>query len=298
MKTPSRSPYAILLTSAILASTLVVPCLAASRPVVTLLEGTPADSLAAPLARLEGGDPASGGEAALTLGALHFARGEYREAVTAYARAAARLDPAHKAEARYWAGLAWLGLGEPTRARASLEEAAREDSPRRIDALLGIAQAWDLSGRADRATDALSEVAEGELGETGPALLERLAALSERLKHPDQARRARERLLAIYPRSIEAAAARLELAQAEAGSAAGHVAVVIGSFLDRARAQSLAGEAQRAGFPGAQVVTRGEGLAAVHTVRLGTYSRHLDARRAGDQAAKALGVTYRIVRSP
>ena len=288
------------MASAILILAPAAPCFAASRPLAALLSTTPADSLGGPLARLEASaaEPLSGAEAALTLGALHFARGEYREAVTAYARAAARLDPARKAEARYWAGLAWLGLGEPTQARASLEEVALDRSPRRVEAVLGIAQAWELSQRPERAYDALASIAEGDLGEAGAAVLERAAALAERLNRPDQARRARERLLARYPRSIEAAAARLEFAQAEASAGAGHVAVVIGSFLDLARARSLAGEARHAGFPSAQVITRGQGLAAVHVVRLGTYAGHLDARRAGDQAARALGVAYRIVRSP
>jgi tetratricopeptide (TPR) repeat protein len=278
----------------------VSTCHAAPEFLRDRLERIPADSLADSLARFEGAGwpPSVGAEAALTLGALHFARGEYREAVTAYMRAAARLDPARKAEARFWAGLSWLGLGEPTQARASLEEVARAGSTRRVEALLGVAQAWELSQRPDQALEVLSTILDGDLGEVGAAVLERAAALAERAKRPDQAHKARERLLRNYPRSIEAAAARLALARAAEPPGSGHVAVVIGSFLGAARARSLATEARHAGFPDAQVVTRGEGLAAVYIVRLGAYASHAEARSAGEQAARALGVSYQIVRSP
>jgi cell division septation protein DedD len=128
-------------------------------------------------------------------------------------------------------------------------------------------------------------------------VLERYAALAERLARPEPARTARERLLRDYPRSIEAAAARLAQAGVDE-SGSGAIAVLIGSFLDLSRARSLANEAKRSGFPGAQVVTRGEKLAAVHHVRLGVYATRTEAQRAGAQAERALGVTYQIVRSP
>ncbi len=293
-------PGAVLAVALALATLRPSTCPAAPESLRNLLERTPADSLEDSLARLEGpgSRPPLGPEATLTIGALHFARGEYREAATAYARAAARLDPARKAEARFWTGLSWLGLGEPTQARAALEEVARGGSARRVEALLGVAQAWELSQRPDRALEVLNTILEDDLGEVGAAVLERAAALAERSKRPEQARRARERLLRSYPRSIEAAAARLALARAAEAPGSGHVAVVIGSFLGAARARSLASEARRAGFPDAQVVTRGEGLAAVHIVRLGAYASHAEARGAGEQAARALGVTYQIVRSP
>src|SRR5262245_26063064 len=88
----------------------------------SVLTDTPADSLAVPLRRLESRlDPARGAEVAMTLGRYHFARGEYRDAVAAFARGSARLEPGRKPEARYWIGLSWLGLGDPAQARAALE---------------------------------------------------------------------------------------------------------------------------------------------------------------------------------
>ncbi|HYM82357.1 MAG TPA: hypothetical protein VEY91_13215, partial [Candidatus Limnocylindria bacterium] len=166
------------------------------------------------------------------------------------------------------------------------------------DALLGIAQAWDLGDRPERAYEILTELLAGEPGEVGPAALERYAALAERLGRPETSRKARERLLQAYPRSIEAAAARLALASLPSEPGAGAVGVAIGTFIDRGRARLLASEAKRAGFPDAQVVSRGQGLTAVHTVRLGIYSRRVDAIQAGEQAAKALGVTYQVVKAP
>jgi hypothetical protein len=129
-------------------------------------------------------------------------------------------------------------------------------------------------------------------------VLDRIGALAERFDRQEEARRARERLLRDYPRSIEAASARLTLAASAPRAAAGTVAVVIGQFVDQSRARSLASEAKRAGFPNAQVVTRGQGLSAIHVVRLGVYGDAAEARQAGDQATRALGVAYDVVRSP
>jgi hypothetical protein len=259
----------------------------------------PIDSVAASLRRLESGSagPVAAGEASLLIGHLHFARAEYRAAADAFSRAAARLDPSAKPEARYWAGLSWLALGQPVQARAALDEVVRAGSARRAEAQLAIAQAWDLGDRPDRAIAVLDELVASELGEIGPAALERFATLADRAGRPGQARRARERLLQRYPRSIEAAASRLALAALAPETGRNLIAVVIGSFIDPARARSLATSAKRAGFPDAQVVSQGSGLSAVHNVRLGTYSRRADAIRAGEQAERALGVTYTLARA-
>jgi tetratricopeptide (TPR) repeat protein len=234
----------------------------------------------------------------MILGRFHYARSEYREAAAAFARATARLEPARKSEARYWAGIAWLGLGEPVQARAALEEVSAVPGPRRIDAVLGIAQAWELARRPERALDALEPLAEAPLEESGPAVLERLAALAEAGGKPSLARKARERLLREYPRSIEASSVRLTRVQPSPVSGSADFAVVVGSFVDPARARALASEARRAGFAQAQVITRGQGLTAIHIVRLGTFPNSTAARRAGEQATHALGVAYEIVRAP
>jgi len=269
-----------------------------------LLATTPADSLPEALRRFESRHARSpeATEALLALGQLHYARGEYRRAAGAFARAAARLEPARKPEARYWAGLAWLALGEPNQARAALDEVASADGPRRSQAMLAQAQAWELAQRPARASEILGILMDGAPGEAGPAALERAAALAERDGHDEAARKARERLLREYPRSIEAAAARRAVfsppgPQSVDENRPGATAVVIGSFVDPARARSLASAARAAGFSEAQVVSRGQGLSAVHLVRLGVYPRAADARRAGEQAEQALGVTFELMRA-
>lgn len=262
----------------------------------SLLDRTPGDSLGLPLRRLEGRlDPARGAEVAMTLGRYRFARGEYREAVAAFGRAAARLEPGRKPEARYWMGLSWLGLGDPSQARAALEDVARAGAELHVPATLALAQTWELARRPERALELLAPLAEAPLGESGPALLERLAALDERFGATLPARRARARLLEEYPRSTEAAAARLAFAALEKPGL-GAVAVVIGSFVDASRARSLAGEARRAGFPHAEVIERGSPV-TLRVVRLGVYSNTRQARAAGDQAARALGLSYEIERA-
>lgn len=264
-----------------------------------LLERSPADSLPSALARLEATspDPDEGARAVMTLGQLHYARGEFRDAAAAFGRAAARLAPGDKPLARYAQGLSFLGLGEPTQARAALEEVAHNSSALHDDALLGVAQAWELDQRPERALETLEPLLGQPLSESGASILERLGALAERANRPDEARRARERLLRDYPRSIEAASARAHLAAAAQRPGAGTVAVVIGQFIDPSRAHALAAEARRSGFPNAQVITRGQGLAAIHVVRLGSYSSAAEARQAGELAVKALGVSYTVVRA-
>lgn len=261
------------------------------------LSSVPADSLALPLRQLE--SRSTGAEAArvaMMLGRLHLSRAEYREAADAFGRAAARLDPANKGEARYWAGIAWLGAGQPAQARSVLEEMTNAASAWRGPGLLALARSWELSRRPDRALETLELAAKEPEGAHTPRLLERYAALQDAAGHSVVAERARDRLLKEYPRSIEAAEARRARLSASA-SGTGNFAVVIGTFLDPARAKSLATSAQRAGFDDARVETRGEGLAAVHSVLLGTYPDPNKARAAGEQAARALGVSWELARA-
>jgi tetratricopeptide (TPR) repeat protein len=266
-----------------------------------LLERKAADSLVVPLRRFENehGRGSEGGEAAYLLGQLHYARGEYRQACDAFGRAAARLEPERKPVARYWAGLSWLALKQPDQARAALEEVAQSSERLRAGAQLGIALAWELSERPDRALQALETVLAKSPGEAGPAALERVIALAEHLERPDVARRARDRLRRDYPRSIEAARVALpEPAPAPAPGSDGTVAVQIGAFADPERARSLAESAQRAGFPAAQVIVRGEGETRMHFVNLGVFGTREEANRAGERAAAALGVTFQVIRFP
>jgi cell division septation protein DedD len=97
---------------------------------------------------------------------------------------------------------------------------------------------------------------------------------------------------------MEAAAARLAVFVAAGTPESGirDVAVVIGSFVDPARARSLAAAARSAGFPEAEVISRGQGPAAVHSVRIGVFPSAGEARRAADQAERALGVSAQLTR--
>jgi tetratricopeptide (TPR) repeat protein len=288
-----------------------------------LLESLPADSLAAPLRRFEaahhGGMAA---EAALTLGQLHYARGEYRQAAETFGRAAARFDPSRKAEARYWAGLAWLGAGDPSRARSSFEEAARGESPQSAGARLGVAFCWELAQRPERALETLQTLLANDPDEAGPAALEHLAALATRLGRPELARRARERLVHDYPSSIEAV--RAELAPAATAIARppaaprprpaatapvarpapppaavhGPFTVQIGAFREAARAGRLAERARRGGFAPVRVSALEDAGGALYAVRVGVYATAEDARDAGARLGRALDVVWRVVSGP
>jgi tetratricopeptide (TPR) repeat protein len=281
------------------AALLVAASPAAAQDLRDVLARTAPDSLAAPLRAVEArsGRPAEAGEAARVLGQLHYARGEYRQAAAAFARAAARLEPSRKGEARYWEGLAWIGAGDASRARAVLEEVARTEAALRAPARLGMAFAWEAQHRPERALEELERLTAEGGGDALAAALERTAAVAGRLRRDDIAARARERLLRERPASAEAARLRaVGPGPASAASAgAGAVAVHIGAFADPARARALAETARRAGFSGAQVVSRTEGGARVHAVRLGAFASPDEARRAGERAARELGVAWRIV---
>jgi tetratricopeptide (TPR) repeat protein len=264
----------------------------------TALRTVAADSLVGPLRRIEaeGSRPQQAGEAALLLGRLHYARGEYHAAAAAFTRAAARLDPSRRGEARYWTGVCWLALRSPSAARATFEEVAASGSPRRNDARFGLALAWEMADRPDRAYDTLEQLLAGNPGEVGAAALDHFAALADRLHRTLVARRARARLIAQYPGSLEAAsAAAARGLEPPQEAVPGAFAIEVGTYSSAARARALAARATRSGFPEARVITRGEGTARAFSVRLGAFASEVEARQAGDQAARGLGVSYRLV---
>jgi len=179
--------------------------------------GLSGDSLSPALRQLEAAGPrAMSAGAAYALGQFHFARGEYRLSAAAFGRAAARLDGADRADARYRQGLSWLGEREPGRARAAFEEVAMLSASLRPLALFGLAQSFALSGESDHELETLRRLLQSPAGEAEPAALERYAVLCERAHRAADAAGARERLLRRWPRSFEAAlAARPASARAE-----------------------------------------------------------------------------------
>jgi tetratricopeptide (TPR) repeat protein len=268
-----------------------------------LLASRPADSLVAPLREFEqlhSRDP-EGADAAFTLGQLHYARGEYRQAADAFARAAARYSPDRKPEARYWQGLSALGVRDAAQARAALEDVGQSGSARAGDARFAVALAWEQAGHSDKAIDLLEAEAAGPPGETTPAVLEHLSRLADRIGHAETSRRAAERLRREYPLSDEAM--RLPqpvtpVVEAQPRAERGSVGVQIGAFNDAARARALVEAAKRAGYEHAELTTQGQGEARLYVVRIGWFPNEAVARKDGEQASRALGVAYRLVRRP
>src|SRR5437762_1127811 len=157
--------------------------------------GLSVDSLSPALRQLEAAGPrAASAGAAYVLGQFHFARGEYRLSADAFGRAAARLEGADRAEARYRQGLSWLGEREPGRARAAFEEVAMVSASLRPLAVLGLAQSFALSGESDRELETLKRLLLSPAGEAEPAALERYAVLCERAHRSAAAAGARGRL--------------------------------------------------------------------------------------------------------
>lgn len=302
---------------------LLLAILAAAPPPSTVrqvLESRAADSLFVPLTRLEATRRGSeAGDVAFTLGQLHYARGEYRQAAAAFARATARNDLARRGEAQYSTGLAWLGAGEVGQARVAFEEAARAGSTRRPEAQLGAALCWEAARRPERALEMLQTLLAGAPGEAGPAALERVATLAARLERPELARRARERLAKDYPRSIEAVrAVRVAGNKGARGSRPAGIppapaaarlapppiaaqvpmAVQIGVFREEASARELADRSRREGFGPSRVAVLADAGGRLFAVRVGVYATAEDARGAGARLGRALGVAWRVVPVP
>jgi tetratricopeptide (TPR) repeat protein len=255
-----------------------------------------ADSCASLLRIWESAPPraVTAADATMARGQFHYARGEYRQAKDAFARASARTTGAEQGEARYWVGLSSLALGEGSAAREAFAEAAASAPARRELAQLGAAQAWDADRHPEKALDALRALLAGDPGEAGPAALERLGALAEQFHRDEDARQARRRLARDYPGSLEAA--RLN-ATPSAPAGAGPVGVQIGVFADRARAVSLAAQAKAAGFASVQLVERkGDGSRpTLWLVRLGTFATRDEANAEGEKAQRALGVGWQVM---
>jgi tetratricopeptide (TPR) repeat protein len=288
-----------------------LPSAARHRPPRALpatLEGVlgayPADSLVKPLRQfeLDHGRAPEGADAAFTLGQLHYARGEYRQAFESFSRAAARYAPERKQEARYWQGLSALGMRDAPQARSALEELAEGSGPRSAEARFGVSIAWEQAGRPERAREILEPLVNGPPSDVTPAALEQLVSLATRQDDAATARRAADRLRKEYPQSLEAM--RLpqpprpaEVPAADAG-AAEKVGIQIGAFSESVRAKSLLDEARRAGFSRSEMAAQGQGEARLYVVRVGWYASEAEARKAGERASQALGVAYRLVRRP
>jgi len=269
---------------------------ARTAPLDSLLARLPADDLAVPLRRLENeaSRPRDGAQAAFMLGQLHYARGEYRRAAEAFSRAAARLDPARKSDARYWAAMSWLALGDHAQARSTFEELAGSAAPQRIEARFGSAVAWEQARRPERAYAILEPLAREARGEVGPAVLEHTLRLAEQFQQAGVIRLARQRLLEDYPRSIEAARIGLKAGPFRAALPA----VELGPFPTEPEAHATAERARAAGFSDPHPVTRGASGALVYVVRLGTFPNASAAKAAADRARRELRVQARVVAAP
>jgi tetratricopeptide (TPR) repeat protein len=232
----------------------------------------------------------------LELGQRHYVRGEYRQAAENFALAAARLQPALKPRARYWAGLSWLGAGETIQARAAFEDVIESGAPEVPLAQLGIALCWEAEHRPDRAEETLARMVLSDMGEAGPAALAHLAALAHARGDADRERRAHDRLVREYPASMEAAEARIEVAETPA--AEHPVWVQIGAFGDPEHARALVDAARRAGLGEASIRAPGAEGSGLHLVMLGPYRSEDEARRGAAQASERLRISARIVRTP
>ncbi len=287
---------------AMVALLAIAAALAAAVPpsdsLTALVRGAPADSVALRLHAWIQAHPAGadGVSALLLLGRYEYARGEYRPAAAAFARAGARLEPAKKPEARYWAGLSWFALGDLERARGALEEVARAGGERASDAQLALAQVWEAGGRSDKALEALNALLAGDPGEAGATALAMTFEIATAQHREPEAERAAGRLLRDYPRSLEAA--RFGQRVVTPPSTQGHIAVRLGAFSEEARARALAAAARRAGFAEVRVIPPSGAGAPLYIVRLGPYADPDQAQQQAERIAERLGIIPERIQTP
>src|SRR6188472_3354514 len=107
------------LLAAVLAAFPATALAAAEAAWRALPPALPADSCVTRLRKWEAAPPSgvSSADVSLALGQMHYARGEYRQAREAFARAAAKHMGEARGESRYWTGLASLALSEGPEAR-------------------------------------------------------------------------------------------------------------------------------------------------------------------------------------
>ena len=141
---------------------------------------------------------------------------------------------------------------------------------------LGTAVAWEQARRPERAYPILEPLSVTAQGQSAPAVLEYTMRLGHRFQHPGVAQKARARLLAEYPRSIEAA--RVGLVATTPASA--RVFAEVGPFPTEPQAHTVAERARAGGFPEAAPVTRGVAGAPLHFVRLGSFPNEIAAKQA------------------
>jgi tetratricopeptide (TPR) repeat protein len=269
-------------------------------PVRGVLSPGPADTLIAALRQLEGGDHA--GEAALRLGELHYARGEYSQARQAFARAQTHLGEPSRSRARLAEARSWLALGQPSRARETVADLATGEGAVADEAALLVAQSHEREGALVRALGLYERLLNPPRPGANPIALGRAAELYRRLGRPERSRQVEQLLLEHYPESMEAVTARMRQSgmpvPSDASEKRDGLIVQIGSFTDAGRARTLASRARQAGFTRAEVVSRGTGAAATHAVQLGIFDTREEAVEAGRRSERLLGVTFTLVSRP
>ncbi|MGD8394067.1 MAG: SPOR domain-containing protein [Candidatus Eiseniibacteriota bacterium] len=255
--------------------------------------------------------------AAELLGHFRAAGGAYRSAARLFASAAAQLsdgDPAHD-RLELLRGRALLGAGEASEAREVFDAIIRRrhGDAMAAAALLGAGDAALMRADHGEAARIYREyLARFPHADGVPVALSQLARAFDQAAAPDSALATLGRLVADYPESIEAAAARDRLrehqaARGGAGSPGdlpvleqdaprGHYALQAGAFGREENAQELARHLQELGLPDVRIERelRDDGK-VFYRVRLGAYRDPEEAEAAGQELRAKHGLVCTVV---
>lgn len=267
----------------------------------------------------------------LRAGRFHYAIGDYRSALTRFEAAREMRGDATRREARYWIGLTLAALAERPDAERTLSGVVSDPlaGPLREPALFGLGEVRRAAGEYGAAVHAYAECLEAfPRGDYAPAAMLGQASAHELLGEEERAGSIYSRIMAAFPASAEAAAARQRLKAMRGGVApprsekgaeapgepseapgttaaepapppggAGGFSVQVGAFASEANALKLADDLTERGYPRVRL-NRGAGGDRLFHVCFGDYPDHATAAKAGEEVSAALGLRYQIVPPP
>jgi len=157
-------------------------------------------------------------EAPLRIGDCFYSEKKYAEAAGAYTEAARSADPALAGEATYWLGMSRLEMKSPNEATAAFETLATKypKSPFAQKGEVRLAEALSQQGKTDAALDAYGRAI--SLNPNSPAAETAAYARGVLLygsKRVPEAATQFKQFVERYPKSAQAASARLALAQCQ-----------------------------------------------------------------------------------
>jgi len=242
-------------------------------------------------------------EAALALARVHYARGEYSEAVNLLNIFSPGVEKDFIGrQALIQCGLALLAQGDAPGALQFLRSAEPDllGSPQEEAYFFALAEAALRANKPAEAGEALRRLLEKHAkGDYGPQALYALAQSMETVGRTGDAAGVFRQIMVRFPMSYEAARVRdrgirLTPAPASPLSLGGGFAIQVGAFSRRDLADALASDLKSAGVEDVSV-KQGTENPPVYRVRAGSFTTREEARALGERFRRERGFSFTVV---